>query len=101
MVFLIQFLSLLIRRNTNNFGILIFYPTIFINLQLSSFNFTVDSIKFSTEMIMSFVNKDSFIAQNKQTNREIPLHIHWDSDNRKTITILGGHRKTDTLLMGI
>ena len=37
MVFLIQFLSLLIHRNTNNFGILIFYPTILINLQLSSF----------------------------------------------------------------
>ena len=36
------------------------------NLQLHSFNFTVDSIKFSTEMIMSLVNKDSFIAQKKK-----------------------------------
>lgn len=50
---------MLIHRNTNNFGILIFYPTVLRNLQLGSFNFTVDSIKFSTEMVMSFVNKCS------------------------------------------
>ena len=39
--FKFSFSLLLTHRNTNNFGILIFYPTILINLQLSSFNFTV------------------------------------------------------------
>ena len=52
-------------------------------------------------MIMSLVNKDSFTAQKKKKEREIRLHIHWNSDNQKTITILGGHRKTDTLLVEI
>lgn len=49
-------------------------------------------------MVMSFVNKQFYCSKEK---KKIPLHIHWNSDNQKIITILGGHRKIDTVLVGI